>query len=241
MELLPGNIDLVVFDAAGTTIHDGGQVAAAFKETLRLQGIDFSDDELRPWRGAAKRRALGHFLQQKYGKTTPAQLEEAYAVFRAQLVQQFARRGVQPVAGAADTFSWLREQGVRIALTTGFDRAEADLLIREVGWADGTFAAVVCAEDVAQGRPAPYLIFRAMEALGVVNVRRVMTVGDTALDLEAGWNAGVQWNVGVLTGAHPRERLQQARHTRLIASVAELPGLWAEGRGRVGQKKDGDL
>ena len=86
--------------------------------------------------------------------------------------------------------------------------------------------AVVCGDDVRQGRPAPYLIFRAMEAAGATDVRHVMNVGDTELDLRAGWNAGVGWNVGVLSGAHPRERLQKAPHTHLIASVAALPELW---------------
>ena len=38
-----------------------------------------------------------------------------------------------------------------------------------------------------------------MERTGVVSVRQVVNVGDTALDLESGWNAGVGGNVGVLS------------------------------------------
>ena len=59
-----------------------------------------------------------------------------------------------------------------------------------------------------------------------------MNVGDTELDLRAGWNAGVGWNVGVLSGAHPRERLEGAPHTHLIESVASLPDLGDPGRSR---------
>ena len=58
-----------------------------------------------------------------------------------------------------------------------------------------------------------------------MNVRRVVNVGDTALDLESGWNAGVGYNIGVLSGAHGRDQLQQAPHTHLLASVADLPEL----------------
>ena len=79
---------------------------------------------------------------------------------------------------------------------------------------------------MTEGRPAPYLIFHAMEAAGVVDVRRVATVGDTTLDLEAGANAGVVWNVGVLSGAHDRASLEQAPHTHILTSVAALPTLW---------------
>jgi phosphoglycolate phosphatase-like HAD superfamily hydrolase len=46
------------------------------------------------------------------------------------------------------------------------------------------------------------------------------------LDLEAGHRAGVRWNVGVLSGAHDRKTLETAPHTHLLASVAEVPGLW---------------
>ena len=41
-----------------------------------------------------------------------------------------------------------------------------------------------------------------------------------------GARAGVDWNVGVLSGAHRREALELAPHTHLLQSVAELPGLW---------------
>jgi phosphoglycolate phosphatase-like HAD superfamily hydrolase len=58
-----------------------------------------------------------------------------------------------------------------------------------LGWQD-KLDAVVCTEDVPQGRPAPYMIFRAMEATGVTNVAQVLTAGDATRDLESGTNAG---------------------------------------------------
>jgi len=76
---------------------------------------------------------------------------------------------------------------------------------------------------VQEGRPAPYLIFHAMESTGVSSVHRVATVGDTAVDLRAAYNAGVRCNVGVLSGAHTREQLEREPHTQLLATVAELP------------------
>lgn len=225
-------IELVVFDVAGTTIRDGGQVAEAFRRTLLVHGIEISADDLRPWRGASKRRALQHFLERRSGAVTPEQLDEEYAQFRDQLKQQFEGKGVQPIAGVKDTFAWLRGRGIRLALTTGFDRAVAELLLGAVGWDGRTIDAVVCGDEVPQGRPAPYMIFRAMERTGVVSVRRVVNVGDTALDLESGRNAGVGGNIGVLSGAHTHERLLQVPHTHLLPSVADLPSLWIPGEKR---------
>jgi len=79
---------------------------------------------------------------------------------------------------------------------------------------------------VAQGRPAPYLIFRAMEKSGVTILHQVTNVGDTVLDLQAGQNAGVLYNIGVLSGVHAREQLEREPHTHLLSSVATLPALW---------------
>ena len=87
------------------------------------------------------------------------------------------------------------------------------MLLGRLGWAEGIVDAVVCGDDVTRGRPAPYLIFRAMEATGASSVHKVASVGDTTLDLQAGYNAGVRWNVGVLSGAHDRQS-SRARRTR---------------------------
>jgi phosphoglycolate phosphatase-like HAD superfamily hydrolase len=70
------------------------------------------------------------------------------------------------------------------------------------------------------------MIFHAMETVGVESVHNVANIGDTTLDLRAGHNAGVRWNIGVLTGAHDRESLEKEPHTHILPSVAELLSLW---------------
>jgi phosphoglycolate phosphatase-like HAD superfamily hydrolase len=70
------------------------------------------------------------------------------------------------------------------------------------------------------------MIFHAMESLSVTDVRRVAVVGDTVLDLQAGWNAGVRWNIGVWSGAHSRQQLEQAPRTHLLPGVGALPEIW---------------
>ena len=79
--------------------------------------------------------------------------------------------------------------------------------------------------DVTTGRPAPYMIFHAMEALAVTDVARVLVAGDTPRDLQAGINSGAAYVVGVLSGASDADELGAHRHTHLLSSVAELPAL----------------
>jgi phosphonatase-like hydrolase len=216
------DIALVVFDMAGTTIEDSGQVPEAFTTVLRNHGIEIDDAALRAVRGASKRDAIRHFVSRHRATEVDALTEKIFEDFRAYLAGLFANGGVRPVAGAAETFAWLRGRGIKIALNTGFDRLTADLIIDTVGWRSGVVDTIVCGDDVAQGRPAPYLIFRSMEQTGVTGVHQVACVGDTVLDLEAGHNAGARHVVGVLSGAHTREQLEHAPHTHLIASVATL-------------------
>jgi phosphonatase-like hydrolase len=222
-------IDLVVFDMAGTTVEDGGQVGEAFRKALAEQGIGFDEEALRAWRGASKREVLRHFVEGQFGRDdadNARRVDLAYVAFRQHLERSYAEGGVRAVVGAEMAFAWLRERDVQVALTTGFYRQVTDTLLRALGWELGvTLDASVCSDEVARGRPAPYMIFQAMEATGVVDVRRVIKVGDTALDLQAGANAGVRGVVGVLSGSQTVKQLGRVAHTHLISSVADLPAL----------------
>ncbi len=217
-------ITLVVFDMAGTTIEDAGQVPAAFEAVLSAHGLTVTDDELRAVRGASKREAIRLLVERQRPALLP-QCDAIFEAFRDHLSRLYREGGIATIEGAADTFAWLRARGIKVALTTGFDRTITDLILQTVGWDRDTADAVVCGDDVPEGRPAPFLIYRAMEATGTHRARSVATVGDTALDLRAGDNAGVGLNVGVLSGAHRREQLERAPHGHLLPSVAALPDL----------------
>jgi phosphonatase-like hydrolase len=222
-------LKLIVFDMAGTTVEDGGQVPAAFSAALAGCGIALGDEALANVRGASKREAIAELVDRHAGPAWQGRADEVYDAFVRHLQRQFDA-GVRPIAGAVATIAFLHERGIRVALTTGFDRDVGGMLLDALGWR-GLADAFVCGDDVERGRPAPYLIFEAMRATGIDCVHRVGAVGDTALDLQAGYNAGVQLNVGVLSGAHDRARLAAAPHTHLAASVAELPSLLgSEGR-----------
>jgi phosphonatase-like hydrolase len=97
-----------------------------------------------------------------------------------------------------------------------------------LGWRK-YFAAIISSDDVTEGRPAPFMIFHAMEAARVNSVREVVAAGDTPLDLQAGANAGLRGVAGVLSGASSAARLRQEPHTHILRSVADLPELLHSG------------
>ncbi|MDH4148954.1 MAG: phosphonatase-like hydrolase [Betaproteobacteria bacterium] len=221
---MTGQIDLVVCDMAGTTVRDAGQVPQAFMSALAAHGIAVTPQAINSLRGASKRLAILNLIPE--GSERAARSKQVYATFVQHLAQAF-HGTVEPVPRARETIDTLRSRGLRIALNTGFDRETTDLLLDALRWREGVVDAVVCGDEVAQGRPAPYMIFRCMEATGVTDVRRVANAGDTVLDLQAGYHAGVALNIGVLSGAHGRDQMQPHPHTHLLDSVADLPELLA--------------
>src|SRR3954447_801699 len=220
-------IKLVVLDVGGTIIEDRGDVPEELKKALANHGVGSTAAEIAKWRGAAKREIIRHFveLQSPPPNVDRNQLiKTIYDEFTANLIAIY--RSVPPVAGAEDAIRQLRKSGYLVATTTGFDRAICNSIFRRLGW-EQHFAATICSDDVAQGRPSPFMLFHAMEAARVNSVAEVMAVGDTPLDLQAGSNAGMRAVVGVLTGAGTAETLEREPHTHILPSVARLPALLA--------------
>ena len=218
---------LVIFDMAGTTVEDHGQVPAAFAATLAAHNVPITADEITRVRGASKRQAIKNLLRRLREDDSASQAFEdeadrIYAEFRKHLTDAYCSGGARAVPGADATIRQLRDSGIKVVLTTGFERDIATRLLAAIGWTPRSIDALVCGDDVSNGRPAPDLILLAMKIMGIDDPLRVANVGDTTLDLESAARAGVRWNIGVLSGAHKREALERAPHTAIIESVADL-------------------
>jgi phosphonatase-like hydrolase len=218
-------IRLIVLDVGGTIIEDRGDVPETLRSALAKQGITATPAEISEWRGASKREIVRHFVELQTmppGADREKLVTAIYQDFNARLGEIY--RTVPPIAGAEDAIQNLRQSGYLLATTTGFDREITIPIFHRLGW-EKYFAAIVCSDDVAQGRPAPFMLFHAMESARVNSVAEVMAVGDTPLDLQAGSNAGLRAVVGVLSGVSRAELLQREPHTHILPSVANLPAL----------------
>ncbi len=174
-----------------------------------------------------KPEAIRKILTSIGARDIEAQIPPVHLAFQEVLGAFYEEKGLRPVDGAVETFEWLRSHGVKVALTTGFDRPTLELVLSLVGWERGVVDAATCAADVPNGRPAPDMIHRVMKLTGVESAAEVAVVGDTVSDMESGERAGARWIVGVETGAHTRQRLEARRPTVVLRSVAELPAWWS--------------
>lgn len=217
-------VRLVVLDVGGTIIEERGDVPQALQQALSHHGVHSTPEEIGRRRGASKREIIRYFVDAQLppGVDRDKLTAEIHAEFTANLISIY--QSVPPIAGAEQAIKDLRQSGYLVATTTGFDRAITRSIFSRLGW-ERYFAATICSDDVAQGRPSPFMLFHAMESALVSNVSEVVAVGDTPLDLQAGTNAGLRGVVGVLTGASTAEQLRREPHTHILSSVRDLPAL----------------
>jgi phosphonatase-like hydrolase len=178
------------------------------------------------WKGTSKREAIAGLLGELGGDAGEAEVDRVFEDFVQRLRAGYAAAPPRPVPGVPEAFETLRSRGVKVALQTGYSAPIATALLAGLDWRIGpTIDALVTSDVVPASRPAPYLVFRCMEATGADDVRDVLVAGDTPNDLLAGHRAGAGYVVGVGTGSFTLERLAAEPHTHLLGSVAEIPGL----------------
>jgi phosphonatase-like hydrolase len=212
---------LVCLDMAGTTVSDDGAVEEAFEAALASVGIHPGST------GFAEARTFVHeTMGWSKGDVFASLLGTADAVratteFAATYEAIVAHGEIRAMPGAADVLHYLRTHDVRVCLTTGFAPSTRDAVITALGWS-GTIDLALSPADVGRGRPAPDMIFAAMDRLEVRDAAAVAVVGDTVSDLEAGVRAGAGAVIGVLSGAHSAATLSVVPHSAIISDVTGL-------------------
>jgi phosphoglycolate phosphatase-like HAD superfamily hydrolase len=163
-------------------------------------------------------------FRQRANRNEPddADIDDFYEGFKSQLYPSAKKSEEIPCAKEAAVR--LGEASIPLVMTTGYDRKTVDLIRDKFGWIDEVLVGSVTNDDVRKGRPAPYLIWHAMEMAGVSDIRRVLKVGDTEVDVEASDNTYMPGAI-VLTGSiADAERARQANE-RLGRNHLVVPSL----------------
>jgi phosphonatase-like hydrolase len=223
-----GEIELVIFDMAGTTVNDEDAVNRCVRDALRAAGLDVAAVDVNRVMGLPKPLAISILIEQngRLPDLGPC-LEAIHADFVSRSLAFYRTDpSVREVAGASGVFHALKRAGIRVALNTGFDRSITDVLLDRLGWTGGVLIdATIASDEVARGRPHPDMILELMRKLGVSQASRVAKVGDTPADLGEGTNAGCGLVIGVTSGSHTSQELACFPHTDLIESIRQLTAL----------------
>lgn len=199
-----------VFDWAGTVIDHGSLAPmGVFVKVFAEFGVEISIAEARGPMGMAKRdhiktlMALPRIAQAwkaaQGAAPDDAAIDRVYEVFvpmNESVVADYATM----IEGAVPAVARLRARGLKIGSTTGYTRsimARVLPLAAAQGYAPDN---LVCAGDMAEGRPSAMMMYRTFCDLGVWPAWRVVKVDDTGVGIAEGLNAGC-WTVGIaLTG-----------------------------------------
>jgi phosphonoacetaldehyde hydrolase len=255
------SIQLVVFDWAGTTIDFGcfGPVES-FTEALQRHGVYPTDSQVREPMGIAKKDHLRALLTlpelaeqwlAKHGRPwNESDVERIYQDDYIPLQLQAIGENDRLVPGLLDVVEQLRGRGIKVATTTGYFREAAEVIFESALEQGYERDLDVLPDQVLEGRPAPWMILHAMEALGISEPSSVVKVGDTMADIAEGRNARV-WSVGVIASSSEvglsegewnvlpeaarkaisksvRLKFERAGSHRTIETLAELPRLISE-------------
>ncbi len=235
-------IHTVLFDMDGVLIDVSGSFHRAIEETAAaFIGRPVPPGRIREYKnrgGFNDDWKLTHALVSDAG--VAASFEEVVAAFQ-QRYRGAAWDGYiaeEPALIRPEALEALRAAGMALGVVTGRPRAEALWTIEKQGWS-AYFPVVNAMEDQAgRGKPDPYGLRCAMEALGPgARPETTAYIGDTVDDMTAARAAGA-WAIGItppyLDHAGRRALLQAHGAHHVVSACSDLPALLAALEGAPG-------
>lgn len=204
----------VIFDLDGTLLDTLDDLRDALNHTLTACGYPPRTlDEVRRFVG----NGIPNLIERATSPNAP--IQEMLDVFLP-YYQLHNMDKTRPYAGVSEMLDRLRERGHSMAIVTNKVHAAAVALC---GRFFPQVDVVIGSQPGLQNKPAPDMVWAAMERLGVGPAETVY-VGDSEVDLATARNAGLDC-VCVTWGFRDREELEGRGGTVFAASPEELARL----------------
>ncbi|CAM5244358.1 haloacid dehalogenase [Streptomyces spiroverticillatus] len=203
-----------LFDVDGTLADTNHLHVVTWWEAFRQAGHEVRMHDVHRAIGLGSEDLIAHLLGDEHDPDEDDGLSAAHSTLYG---TYFDRLPALPKAG--ELLRTLHSRGWRIVLATSAGGPELEALRRAID-ADDVIAGVASADDVAQGKPAPDPVHRALEIAGC-GPEDAVFVGDTVWDMRAGTKAGVL-TLALLAGGIPRADLEEAGATEVYSDPADL-------------------
>lgn len=218
---------MVVFDIAGTTVKDKGNIAETFQQAFLEYDIEVTVEEVNKVMGWRKIDAVKSLLElYSPGATTnhAGLVEKIHDGFTRNMVTFYENdKELAPLPYAEEVFASLRKSGVKVCLNTGFTDIITQTILVRLGWGKGKMIDdFISSDQVEEGRPHAYMIKELMKRNGITEASTVVKVGDTEVDVMEGRAALCGKVIAVTTGAYTRVQLETYRPDFIIDSLSEL-------------------
>jgi HAD superfamily hydrolase (TIGR01509 family) len=206
-----------IFDLDGTLVDSVYQHVLAWKRALDQEGIPLS-----VWRIHRKIGMSGglftNMLLRETGQPISAERVEHLRQLHAAAYREVAGQ-VQPLPGARELLSHLRQTGIPCAIATSGRMETAQINIAALG-IDPSEVPVVTRDQVKYAKPDPDLFVTAAVRLNTP-VETTVVVGDAIWDMLAARRARA-FGVGLLSGGYGQEELERAGAARVYQDPADL-------------------
>ncbi len=218
-------IKAFIFDFDGVILYTPGISRAAWKESFKKAGIDFTDDDYSRLQGIRTKDKIPMILKQ-HGKYSRS-MEERILGFREKLktdkitgMSNDEFRSIV-VPGSLEFLKDVKSSGLRMALVTSNPEATAMKLLKRLGIAE-LFSVFVFGDHVKRGKPNPDTYLLAADKLGV-EPESCLVFEDTVNGIKSAKGAGMR--VIALNTNRNREKLAAENPERIIN---DFTGLSAE-------------
>jgi phosphonoacetaldehyde hydrolase len=196
----------IILDWAGTTMDYGCYApAVVFIEVYRREGINITMQEAREPMGAHKKVHIRKISQiesvrSKWNtaKGSDPDEQDIERMFQAFIPLQLDCLAdyADLIPGTLEAVDAFRSRDLKIGSTTGYTGEMMSLLKSEAKTRGYDPDASVCATDVPEGRPAPWMCVMNAQILGTYPFEACVKVDDTLPGIEEGLYAGM-WTVGL--------------------------------------------
>lgn len=206
---------LVVFDWDGTLLDSAGRIVATVREAITASGLPpRSPGQIRATIGLGLHEAA----QALYPELSTAERQRLTGGYREAFVRTAGHGPAELFAGAEAALDRLERAGCLLAIATGKSRAGLRRDLDQAGLGHRFVGARTV--DDCPSKPHPAMVEELVRHCGLA-AADTLVVGDTLFDLEMAANAGVD-ALAVSWGAHPPERLAQARPRGILERFEEL-------------------
>jgi HAD superfamily hydrolase (TIGR01509 family) len=177
---------LLIFDFDGTVADTSLLHAAAFSEVLSPLGVPVHYEAIAGLKTADAMLLCARAAGLELGATQLAALVAA----KQSSVRQMIAGGLKPLPGVDAFLRWAKPR-FTLAMATSGSRASVQMALDALGYADW-FTPLVCAEDVAHGKPHPDAFLRAL-ALAGIDARHAVVFEDSEAGFAAARAAGIAY------------------------------------------------
>jgi HAD superfamily hydrolase (TIGR01509 family) len=199
----------LLFDWDGTLVDSAQLGLTAFEQSFAALGVPFDQEIYR-----AVYSPNWYSVYEAMGLP-----KEKWQLADDLWVQHYGEQTAQPVPGAPETISGLKQRGYRLGVVSSGSECRVGREIRELGL-EGFFETVVCNEQMENKKPHPEGLETAMSSLGC-STEATCYVGDSPEDIEMGKRARIL-TVGVRSDYPTSWKLKSHEPDILIESLPEL-------------------